>query len=119
MNPQSHALCHRANGLEQVLALRRARLRVHHHIGRNDFANALLDGITERVYLLKACCARHAHRGVHKVAVSFAAHPGGVAGQYTLHSRQRPPKTPLPAPPPRSPPTPHPAAPPPPTAPPE
>src|SRR5260370_31481332 len=75
VNPQSFALRHRANGLEQMFALRRARFRVHHHIGRNDFSDALLDGIADRAYLLEASGTRDTDRSIHKMAVARGAPP--------------------------------------------
>ena len=42
---QSHALRYRANRLEQMLALGSARLHVNHHIRRDNFADAFLDGV--------------------------------------------------------------------------
>jgi hypothetical protein len=49
VNRQSHALCHRAYGLEKVFIAGRARLGVHHHIGRDDLCHAALDGIGQFV----------------------------------------------------------------------
>ena len=46
MNGQAAPLRFGANGLEEMLALRRTRLGVNHHVGRNDLADALFDGVT-------------------------------------------------------------------------
>ena len=60
MDGKSHALGDRADGLKEMLALRGARLGMHHHVGRYDFADAFLNGIAERVNLFKTGGARHA-----------------------------------------------------------
>ena len=45
VNRQAHLLSRGANGFKEMLALGSARLRVNHHIRRNDLADALLDGV--------------------------------------------------------------------------
>ncbi len=87
VNPQSHALRHRANGLEQVLALRRTGFRMHHYVGRNDFSYAPLDSVAESVDLFEACRARDTHRGIHKMTAACAAHADAIDVQHTVHAR--------------------------------
>ncbi len=87
MNSQSHALGYRANGFKQVFALRRAWFRVHHHVGRHNLSNALLDGVAERVHLLEARGARHAHGGIHEVAIAGSPHAHAIHVQDAVHAR--------------------------------
>ncbi len=90
VNRQPHALRRGANRFEEMLALRRARLRVHHHVGGDNLANPFFDGVTQRVHLREAGGARYADRGVHEVAVARAAHAHAVHVEHALHARNGP-----------------------------
>src|SRR5580700_8977066 len=72
-----------------MLALRGARFRVDHHIRRHDFADALLDGVAERVDLFEAGGARDADRGVDEMVVAGAANSHAVHIQNTVYARDR------------------------------
>ena len=72
-----------------MLALRRARLRVHHDVGRNDFSNAFFDRVAELVYLLEAGGARHADSRVHKMPIAGAPHAYAVHIQNAFHAAHR------------------------------
>jgi len=45
MNGKPHLLCHGANRFKKVFSLWRARLRMHHHVRRNDFPDTFFDGV--------------------------------------------------------------------------
>jgi len=45
MNGKAHLLRCRTNRFKKMFALWSTRLRVHHHVRRNDFADALFDGV--------------------------------------------------------------------------
>ena len=84
---QALALRQRADRFEEVLALRRARLHVHHHVRRHDLPDARLDGVGQRVHLLQVGAPRHAHRHVHEVPVARAPHPHPLRVQNPVHLR--------------------------------
>ena len=90
VNRQPHALRRCANRFKEMLASGRARFHVHHHVGRNNFADALLDGIGQRVHLLEARGARHADGRIHEMTVARApdSHPRHV--QHAIHAFERP-----------------------------
>src|SRR5271166_3687180 len=86
MDGQAAFLGHSADGLEEVLALRRARLGVDHDVRGHDFADAFFDGVAEGVDLLEAGGARDADRGVDEVTVAGAAHAYAVYVQDAVHA---------------------------------
>src|SRR5712691_2692281 len=69
-----------------MFALWRARLRMDHHVGWNNFADALFDGIAQGMDLLEARCPRNANGGVHEVAVAGPAHAHAVHVQHAVHA---------------------------------
>src|SRR6267143_7010603 len=73
-----------------MFALRRTRLRMDHHIRRNDFADALFDGVAQSVDLLKACRPRDADGSVHEMTVAGAAHAHAVDVQHAIHASYGP-----------------------------
>ncbi len=87
VNRQAQLLSRGANSFKEVLTLRRARLGVNHHIGRNDFADALLNGVAQGMHLLEARGARHAHSGIDKVTIAGATHAYAVDIQHAIHAR--------------------------------
>ena len=54
MDGQAAPRGNRANPIKQVLPRGSARLHVNHHVGGNDFSNAMLDGIGNGVHLFEA-----------------------------------------------------------------
>src|ERR1700730_4789649 len=72
-----------------MLALRRAGFGVDHDVRRDDFADALLDGIAERMHLFEAGSTSDANRGIHKVPVTGAADAHAVNVQDSFHAAHR------------------------------
>src|SRR2546429_4710469 len=68
MNGKAHLLRCRTNRFKKMFALGSARFSVHHHVRRNNLADALFDGVAQGMDLLEARGPRDAHRCVHKVA---------------------------------------------------
>ncbi len=87
VNGEAQALCRSANRFKEMLALRRARFRVHHHIRGNDFADALFDGVAQGMHLLEARGPRDAHCGIDKVAIAGAPHAHAIDIQHAIHAR--------------------------------
>jgi hypothetical protein len=86
VNGQAHTLGYRADGFEEVFALRSAGLGVNHDVGWNDFADALFDGIAEGVNLLEAGSARNANGGIDEVAIASATDANAVNVQDAIHA---------------------------------
>ena len=87
VNGQAHALRDRANSFKEMLALRSARFGVHHHVRRDNLADALLDGVAQGMHLFEAGGSRHADRGVDEMTVAGAAHAHAVDVQDAVHAR--------------------------------
>ena len=82
MDGEASALCHGANGLEQVFVTASAGLDVNNYVRiRHDFFDVLLDGITCDVSLFEAGGAGDAHRDVDKIALAGAADANALAAQ--------------------------------------
>src|SRR5580692_499884 len=86
MDGHAHALSSGANGFEEMLALRRARLGMDHHVGGNDFADPFFDGVAESVNLFEAGGARDADGGIDEVAIAGAAHAHAVHVENAIHA---------------------------------
>ena len=84
MDGQALALGRGANGVKEVLARLGPRLHVHHHVGRQDFADAALDRVADGVHLLEAGGSRHADGDVHEVAIAGAAHADPFGRKHAL-----------------------------------
>ncbi len=87
MNGEAQALRGGANRFKKMFALGRARLRVHHHVRRDDFADAFFDGVAQSMHLLEARGPRHAHRCIHKVAIARAPNAHAIDIQHAVHAR--------------------------------
>ncbi len=84
MDGEAAALGDRANRVEEVLVRRRARLDVHHHVGRDDLLDVALDRVACRVRLFEAGLARHADRHIDEIALARAAHAHAFGAQHAL-----------------------------------
>src|SRR2546430_6574884 len=90
MNGKAHLLRCRTNRFKKMFALGSARFSVHHHVRRNNLADALFDGVAQGMDLLEARGPRDAHRCVHKVAGCRPPPPPPAA----LHPPPHPPRPP-------------------------
>src|ERR1700733_14860828 len=69
-----------------MFALGSAWLRVHHNIGRYNFADTFFDGIAQRMDLFEACGSSHAYRGIDEMTIPGAADAYAIDVQKTFHA---------------------------------
>src|SRR6202140_464132 len=89
VNGESQALRDRADRFEQMFALRRARLGVHHYIGGYNFANPFFDGVAQGMDLLETSGTSHAHGGIDEMTIAGAADPYAIDIQDAFHAGHR------------------------------
>ena len=85
VNGMTHALGDGANGFEKVLVVRSARLGVNDDIGGNNLANALLDGVGERVDAFEIGGTRDGNGGVDEMAIARAADTDTFNAENAFH----------------------------------
>ena len=85
VNRMAHALGDGANGFEEVFVVGGARFGVYDDISGNDLADALLDGVGERVDTLEIGGARDGDGGVHKVAIAGAPDAHALHAKHAVH----------------------------------
>src|SRR5450755_3628802 len=86
VNGQTLALRHRSDRLKQVLPLWRPRFGMHHYVRGNDFSDTLLDGVSERVNLLKTGGACDTDGRVNEMAVPGPANTHAIDIQHSIHT---------------------------------